>query len=183
LDAYKKATVFLGGSGISRPLFRAKKQETICNTKNIWHKKYSMHDLTRDAAEYDEASYIPDFYRFDDKTSINLEYEDHRIVFLRILHNTVTFFMNHRHDRLTTLAGVAFAIDHIRVRGDSMEEVARKIVCTKQAISKVATAYLDATGLPPPPSMKTIKARQTYKETNTNKYGTKRNNSDNSASH
>ena len=176
----KKTTVLLGGSSLSRPLFGDKKQDLICNTKKIWHKKYSMHDQ-RDAPEYDEASYTPDFYSFDDKASINLEYEDHRMVFLRILHNTITFFMHHRHDRLTTLSGVAIAINHKMHLGLSMEEVARDIGCTKQAISKVATAYLDATGLPPPPSMKTIKARQTYKQTNTNKYGTKRNNSDNPA--
>jgi hypothetical protein len=89
--------------------------------------------------------------------------------------------MHHRHDRLTTLSGVAIAINHKMHLGLSMEEVARDIGCTKQAISKVATAYLDATGLPPPPSMKTVKARETYKKTNTNKYGTKRNNSNNPA--
>ncbi len=172
---------FLVGAADCALYSEPNKQETICNTKKLCEKKYSMHDQTRDAPEYDEASYTPDFYSFDDTSSINLEYEDHRAVFLRILHNTITFFMHHRHDRLTTLSGVAIAINHKMHLGLSMEEVARDIGCTKQAISKVATAYLDATGLPPPPSMKTVKARETYKKTNTNKYGKKRNNSNNPA--
>jgi hypothetical protein len=186
LDACKYATVFLGGSGRLRPLFRAKKRETICNTKNIWHKKYSMHDQ-RDAAEYDEASYTPDFYSFDDPTAGHAfrmtAYREASEKLLVVLNKTISFLAEHGYSRSKTLWGVAFALGHPLTAGMSMLEAGRELGCTKQAISKIAMDFLDTTGLPPSTSLKSEEARNTYRKTNTNKYGTKRNNSNNTPSH
>jgi hypothetical protein len=161
-----------------RPLFRAKKQETICNTKNIWHKKYSMHDQ-RDAAEYDEASYMPDFYSFDDPTAGHAfrmtAYREASEKLLVVLNKTISFMAEHGYSRSKTLWALT--------AGMSMLEAGRELGCTKQAISKIAMDFLDTTGLPPSTSLKSEEARNTYRKTNTNKYGTKRNNGTHAASH
>jgi hypothetical protein len=183
---YKNTTVLLGGSSGKRPLFGDKKQETICNTKKIWHKKYSMHDQ-RDAAEYDEASYTPDFYSFDDPTAGHAfrmtAYREASEKLLVVLNKTISFLAEHGYSRSKTLWGVAFALGHPLTAGMSMLEAGRELGCTKQAISKIAMDFLDTTGLPPSTSLKSEEARNTYRKTNTNKYGTKRNNITNPASH
>ena len=182
----KKPLFFLVGAAAMRPSFRAKKQETICNTKKIWHKKYSMHDQ-RDAAEYDEASYTPDFYSFDDPHAGHAfrmtAYREASEKLLVVLNKTISFLAEHGYSRSKTLWGVAFALGHPLTAGMSMLEAGRELGCTKQAISKIAMDFLDTTGLPPSTSLKSEEARNTYRKTNTNKYGTKRNNGTNPASH
>ena len=182
----KKPLFFLVGAvGEKRPLFRAKKQDLICNTKKIWHKKYSMHDQARDAAEYDEASYMPDFYSFDDPTAGHAfrmtAYREASEKLLVVLNKTISFLAEHGYSRSKTLWGVAFALGHPLTAGMSMLEAGRELGCTKQAISKIAMDFLDTTGLPPSTSLKSEEARNTYRKTNTNKYGTKRNNITNAA--
>ena len=183
----KKPLFFLVGAvGEKRPLFRAKKQDLICNTKKIWHKKYSMHDQ-RDAAEYDEASYTPDFYSFDDPTAGHAfrmtAYREASEKLLVVLNKTISFLAEHGYSRSKTLWGVAFALGHPLTAGMSMLEAGRELGCTKQAISKIAMDFLDTTGLPPSTSLKSEEARNTYRKTNTNKYGTKRNHGAHAASH
>ena len=157
-----------------------------------------MHDLTRDAAEYDESSYTPDFFSFDDPydTSENF-FEDPGAVrgvritayreasekLLVVLNKTISFLAEHGYSRSKTLWGVAFALGHPLTAGMSMLEAGRELGCTKQAISKIAMDFLDTTGLPPSTSLKSEEARNTYRKTNTNKYGHKRNNIDNTPSH
>jgi hypothetical protein len=194
----KKPLFFLVGAAAMRPSFRAKKQETICKRKKLCEQRHSMHDQTRDAAEYDEASYTPDFFSFDDPydTSENF-FEDPGAVrgvritayreasekLLVVLNKTISFLAEHGYSRSKTLWGVAFALGHPLTAGMSMLEAGRELGCTKQAISKIAMDFLDTTGLPPSTSLKSEEARNTYRKTNTNKYGTKRNNIDNPASH
>ena len=177
----------MGAVGEKRPLFRAKKQETICNTKNICEQRCSMHDQTRDAAEYDEASYTPDFYSFDDPTAGHAfrmtAYREASEKLLVVLNKTISFLAEHGYSRSKTLWGVAFALGHPLTAGMSMLEAGRELGCTKQAISKIAMDFLDTTGLPPSTSLKSEEARNTYRKTNTNKYGHKRNNSNNPPSH
>jgi len=182
----KKPLFFLVGAvGEKRPLFRAKKQDLICNTKKIWHKKYSMHDQARDAAEYDEASYMPDFYSFDDPTAGHAfrmtAYREASEKLLVVLNKTISFMAEHGYSRSKTLWAVAFALGHPLTAGMSMLEAGRELGCTKQAISKIAMDFLDTTGLPPSTSLKSEEARNTYRKTNTNKYGTKRNHGTNTA--
>ena len=185
IGACKYATVFLGGSGRLRPLFRDKKQEIICNTKKICEQRCSMHDLTRDAAEYDEASYTPDFYSFDDPTAGHAfrmtAYREASEKLLVVLNKTISFLAEHGYSRSKTLWGVAFALGHPLTAGMSMLEAGRELGCTKQAISKIAMDFLDTTGLPPSTSLKSEEARNTYRKTNTNKYGHKRNHGTNPA--
>jgi hypothetical protein len=157
-----------------------------------------MHDLTRDAAEYDESSYTPDFFSFDDPydTSENF-FEDPGAVrgvritayreasekLLVVLNKTISFLAEHGYSRSKTLWGVAFALGHPLTAGMSMLEAGRELGCTKQAISKIAMDFLDTTGLPPSTSLKSEEARNTYRKTNTNKYGHKRNNGTHPAGH
>ena len=183
----KKPLFFLVGAvGEKRPLFRAKKQETNCKRKKLCEQRYSMHDQ-RDAAEYDEASYLPDFYSFDDPTAGHAfrmtAYREASEKLLVVLNKTISFLAEHGYSRSKTLWGVAFALGHPLTAGMSMLEAGRELGCTKQAISKIAMDFLDTTGLPPSTSLKSEEARNTYRKTNTNKYGTKRNNIDNPASH
>lgn len=182
---YKKTTVLLGGSSLSRPLFGDKKQDLICNTKKICEQRDSMHDQARDAAEYDEASYTPDFYSFDDPTAGHAfrmtAYREASEKLLVVLNKTISFLAEHGYSRSKTLWGVAFALGHPLTAGMSMLEAGRELGCTKQAISKIAMDFLDTTGLPPSTSLKSEEARNTYRKTNTNKYGTKRNNITNAA--
>jgi len=189
---------FSVGAAATRLLFRAKKRETICNTKKLCEQRDSMHDLTRDAAEYDESSYTPDFFSFDDPydTSENF-FEDPGAVrgvritayreasekLLVVLNKTISFLAEHGYSRSKTLWGVAFALGHPLTAGMSMLEAGRELGCTKQAISKIAMDFLDTTGLPPSTSLKSEEARNTYRKTNTNKYGHKRNNGTHFASH
>ena len=181
----KKPLFFLVGAAAKRPSFRDKKQETICNTKNICEQRCSMHDQTRDAAEYDEASYTPDFYSFDDPTAGHAfrmtAYREASEKLLVVLNKTISFLAEHGYSRSKTLWGVAFALGHPLTAGMSMLEAGRELGCTKQAISKIAMDFLDTTGLPPSTSLKSEEARNTYRKTNTNKYGTKRNNITNAA--
>ena len=180
----KKPLFFLVGAAAMRPLFRAKKQETICNTKKICEQRYSMHDQ-RDAAEYDEASYLPDFYSFDDPHAGHAfrmtAYREASEKLLVVLNKTISFLAEHGYSRSKTLWAVAFALGHPLTAGMSMLEAGRELGCTKQAISKIAMDFLDTTGLPPSTSLKSEEARNTYRKTNTNKYGTKRNNITNAA--
>ena len=157
-----------------------------------------MHDQTRGPAEYDEASYTPDFFSFDDPydTSENF-FEDPGAVrgvritayreasekLLVVLNKTISFLAEHGYSRSKTLWGVAFALGHPLTAGMSMLEAGRELGCTKQAISKIAMDFLDTTGLPPSTSLKSEEARNTYRKTNTNKYGTKRNHGTHPASH
>ena len=139
----------------------------------------------RDASEYSEASYIPDFYTFDDPSAEHefrmTAYREAAERLMVVLNEMVTFFAVHGYANSKTLWGVAFALGHPITAGQSMLEAARALGCTKQAISKIAIDFLDVTGLPPSNSLKSEEARNTYKKTNTNKYGTKRNNSPNIA--
>jgi hypothetical protein len=170
-----------------RPLFRAKKQETICKRKKLCEQRDSMHDQTRDAAEYDEASYTPDFYSFDDPTAGHAfrmtAYREASEKLLVVLNKTISFLAEHGYSRSKTLWGVAFALGHPLTAGMSMLEAGRELGCTKQAISKIAMDFLDTTGLPPSTSLKSEEARNTYRKTNTNKYGTKRNHGAHAAGH
>jgi hypothetical protein len=183
----KKPLFFLVGAAAMRPLFRDKKQDLICNTKKLCEQRYSMHDQARDAAEYDEASYTPDFYSFDDPTAGHAfrmtAYREASEKLLVVLNKTISFLAEHGYSRSKTLWGVAFALGHPLTAGMSMLEAGRELGCTKQAISKIAMDFLDTTGLPPSTSLKSEEARNTYRKTNTNKYGTKRNNITNAASH
>ena len=201
----KKPLFFLVGAAAKRPLFRAKKQETIfkkntpspyiltglkkiiCILPETCEQRYSMHDQARDAAEYDEASYLPDFYSFDDPTAGHAfrmtAYREASEKLLVVLNKTISFLAEHGYSRSKTLWGVAFALGHPLTAGMSMLEAGRELGCTKQAISKIAMDFLDTTGLPPSTSLKSEEARNTYRKTNTNKYGTKRNNITNAASH
>lgn len=143
-----------------------------------------MHETTRDAAEYDEASYTPDFYSFDDPTSGHAfrmtAYREASEKLLIVLNKTISFLAEHGYSQSKTLWGVAFALGHPLTAGMSMLEAGRELGCTKQAISKIAMDFLDTTGLPPSTSLKSEEARNTYRKTNTNKYGTKRNHGINS---
>jgi hypothetical protein len=98
---------------------------------------------------------------------------------LVVLNKTISFLAEHGYSRSKTLWGVAFALGHPLTAGMSMLEAGRELGCTKQAISKIAMDFLDTTGLPPSTSLKSEEARNTYRKTNTNKYGHKRNNSNN----
>ena len=183
----KKPLFFSVGAAAMRPSFRAKKRETICILKKICEQRYSMHDQARDAAEYDEASYLPDFYSFDDPTAGNAfrmtAYREASEKLLVVLNKTISFLAEHGYSRSKTLWAVAFALGHPLTAGMSMLEAGRELGCTKQAISKIAMDFLDTTGLPPSTSLKSEEARNTYRKTNTNKYGTKRNNITHPASH
>jgi len=126
----------------------------------------------RDAAEFDEASYEVDFAAFCDGTPTAEPITNHRRAAERMMHTLnhfLTFFAEHGYWRSRTLWGVAFALGHPMTAGRSMLEVARDLGCTKQAISKVATNYLNETGLPPSAALKTDQAKKTYKKTNGNR--------------
>jgi len=187
LDAYKKATVFLGGSGSKAPFIQSQKTRFNLQYKKDMRTKYSMHDQARDAAEYDEASYTPDFYSFDDPTAGHAfrmtAYREASEKLLVVLNKTISFLAEHGYSRSKTLWGVAFALGHPLTAGMSMLEAGRELGCTKQAISKIAMDFLDTTGLPPSTSLKSEEARNTYRKTNTNKYGTKRKHGTHPASH
>jgi hypothetical protein len=100
---------------------------------------------------------------------------------LVVLNKTISFLAEHGYSRSKTLWGVAFALGHPLTAGMSMLEAGRELGCTKQAISKIAMDFLDTTGLPPSTSLKSEEARNTYRKTNTNKYGHKRNHGTNPA--
>jgi hypothetical protein len=147
------------------------RKNTFCNLESGAPQLPSMQD-DRDAAEFDEASYEVDYAAFCDGTPTAEPITNHRRAaeaMMHTLNHFLTFFAEHGYWRSRTLWGVAFALGHPMTAGRSMLEVARDLGCTKQAISKVATNYLNETGLPPSAALKTDQAKKTYKKTNGNR--------------
>ena len=125
----------------------------------------------RDAAEYVEASYVVDFSAHcdGDGRATASAYREASERLMRTLNTFITFFYDHGYSTSKTLWGVAYATGHPLTAGMTVLQAARMLGCTKQAISKVACDFLETTGLPPSPSMKTEEARKTYKKTNGNR--------------
>jgi hypothetical protein len=125
----------------------------------------------RDAAEYNESSYTIDFAAHCDGEEDNpiTAYRQASVRLMRTLNTFVSFLHDHGYSGSKTLWGVAYAIGHPMTAGMSILQAARMLGCTKQAISKVACDFLEETGLPPSPSLKTEEAKRTYKKTNGNR--------------
>jgi hypothetical protein len=129
----------------------------------------------RDASEYSESSYEQDFTSFDDPKDLAFilanshQYREASEYMLGLLNNIVTFLFNHGYHKSPQLYGIAFAIGHPIIIASNMLDVARKLNVTKAAISKIAMAFLQETGLPPSAALKTEMAKNTYKKTNGNK--------------
>jgi hypothetical protein len=129
----------------------------------------------KDPSEYAEASYEHDFLSFDDPKDLayilanSSQYREASERMLGLLNNIVTFLFNHGYHKSPQLYGIAFAIGHPIIVASNMLEVARKLNVTKAAISKIAMAFLQETGLPPSSALKTELAKNTYKKTNGNK--------------
>lgn len=141
----------------------------------------SLHE-PRDAADYDEASYKPDFAGWCDREAdstlgarllpseaMETSYRAASVRLMGTLNRFVTFFADHGYSRSKTLWGVAYALGHPLTAGMSMLEAARHLGCTKAAISKVACDFLAETGLPPSPALKSEEAKNRYKNTNGNR--------------
>ena len=141
-----------------------------------------MHD-PRDPAEYDEASYSVDYAGYCDAAEsremgavrlfptepLSTPYRQASERLMVVLHDILTFFSNHGYERSKTLWGVAYALGHPLTAGQSMRDAARRLGCTKQAISKIACEFLETTGLPPSPALKSEQAKITYRRTNGNR--------------
>jgi hypothetical protein len=125
----------------------------------------------RDAAEYCEASYVVDFAAHcdGDGRATATAYREASERLMRTLNKFITFFYEHGYSTSKTLWGVAYATGHPLTAGMSILQAARMLGCTKQAISKVACDFLEETGLPPSPALKTEEARKKYKVTNGNR--------------
>jgi hypothetical protein len=127
----------------------------------------------RDASQYDEASYTPNFF-FDEEGGGDNElgktsYREASEKLIEVLNQSITFLAIHGYSKSKTLWGVAFALGHPLTAGMSMLEAGRMLGCTKQAISKIAMDFLDHTGLPPSSALKSEEAKSTYKLTNGNR--------------
>jgi hypothetical protein len=127
----------------------------------------------RDASQYDEASYTPDFF-FDEEGGSNegngkTSYREASEKLIEVLNQSITFLAIHGYSKSKTLWGVAFALGHPLTAGMSMLEAGRMLGCTKQAISKIAMDFLAHTGLPPSSALKSEEAKSTYKLTNGNR--------------
>ena len=133
----------------------------------------------RQASDYVEASYTPNFWDFDQPESSliqnSVSYHEACSHLLVSLKSMITFMHDRGYSKSPTLWGIIFAIGHPLTAGKSMIDIAREIRCTKACLSKIATEFIDATGLPPSQAMKSEEARNTYKQTNRNIYGRKRN--------
>ena len=129
----------------------------------------------RTADEYTELSYTPDFLSFDEPEleafKQSATYQEAAKILMRSLNRMVSFIHDRGYSKSPTLWGVIFALGHPLTAGRSMTDVARELQCTKACISKIATDFIDGTGLPPSHAMKSEEARNTYRKTNTNKYG------------
>ena len=127
----------------------------------------------RDASQYDEASYTPNFF-FDEEGGQSddlgkTSYREASEKLIEVLNQSITFLAIHGYSKSKTLWGVAFALGHPLTAGMSMLEAGRMLGCTKQAISKIAMDFLAHTGLPPSSALKSEEAKSTYKLTNGNR--------------
>jgi hypothetical protein len=127
----------------------------------------------RDASQYDEASYTPNFFFDEDGVESNelgkTSYREASEKLIEVLNQSITFLAIHGYSKSKTLWGVAFALGHPLTAGMSMLEAGRMLGCTKQAISKIAMDFLAHTGLPPSSALKSEEAKSTYKLTNGNR--------------
>ena len=134
--------------------------------------------MDRDPAEFAEASYESDFdfdanpidydHRLFPTQSLSGggPYREASIKMMGVMNQMLTFLADHGYSRSKTLWGVAYAVGHPLTAGMSMTEAGRYLGCTKAAISKIAVDFLETTGLPPSPALKSEEAKTTYKKTN-----------------